>query len=441
MLLEALYDHHEREGVLEQAAYYLADEDRGVREAAAHLLVLSSSEKAAALTASHISDANIAARNLAGDLLVRMESAAVNAVIPYVDSPDKDTRKFAIDLLAQLPATPEALSRIAARLSDSDPNVVCASIDALGALRARTQLDRLLTLFDVAQYAKPNIVNAVARLSGKQESNFFLRALGDEDPVVQLSAAEALAARKDPSVLEALLQKLESVSGLARPVVLHSIVILLESVDYVGHLSVRLKDNLLEMLDDIDPVYVRTAVRGLKHFAGSDDDVLFALIDHAGKADSIDRAIASVMEEYPDRAAAFALKRTSGERIRPLIRMLTAMIDNLSSNGRAELHPRLLDDVAQCVSRNFPELDVDTKTASLNTFGNLTLPSSVHVVNTALGDPEPAVRSYAIDLTANLGAQNFIHQLETLAHDSDQDICEAAEAVLTSFKHNDKEQD
>ncbi|MCL5268230.1 MAG: HEAT repeat domain-containing protein [Bacteroidetes bacterium] len=440
IILEALYDHYNSDMVLEEAAQLLADDDRGVREAASRVLVLASSDKAASLTAPHISNTNIAVRNLAGDSLVRMNVAAVNSLLPYVDSADKDTRKFAIDLLAQLPATLDAINRIAARLSDSDTNVVCASIDALGALHARAYLGRILDMFDSAAYARPNIVNAVAKLTHNGESDFFLKALTDEDPVVQLAAAEALAARKDPAVLDALLQKLDSVSELARPVVLHSIVILLESGDYSGKLSNRLKDYLIEMLDDIDPVYVRTAVRGLRHFI--DEKVLCALIDHAGKADTIDRAIVSVMEERPQVAVPLLLKRTSGQPNKiPLVKILITMIDNLVARGSAEAHSDILEEVANRVSKDFYELDVETKTASMNTYSNLGTHLSMQIMKAALDDPEPSVKNYAIDLTTKLGPQFFLKQLERLTDDSDQEVCDAAAAILRTMKQSYKEQD
>ena len=208
--LEALYDYSEDDRVIEAAAYLLTDPDRGVREAASHVLVLCLNEKAASLTATHIQSMNIAVRNLAGDALVRMQSVAVNALLPYVDSADKDVRKFAIDILAQLPATPESVEKIAAHLRDTDQNVVCASVDALGALHASGHVGELLELYDEAEYARPNVVNAAAKIQGNADLQFFVKALSDQDPIVQLAAADALSTRKDRETMAILLEKLNS---------------------------------------------------------------------------------------------------------------------------------------------------------------------------------------------------------------------------------------
>ncbi|GIV59780.1 MAG: hypothetical protein KatS3mg043_0869 [Rhodothermaceae bacterium] len=89
---------------VEAAATLLADPDAGVRETAAQILLACGTEEAARLTVRHITSDNITVRNRAGELLAQMGEAAVAALVPYVDDEDHDVRKFAIDVLALLPA-------------------------------------------------------------------------------------------------------------------------------------------------------------------------------------------------------------------------------------------------------------------------------------------------------------------------------------------------
>ncbi len=434
-VLGILYDYNEDDRVLKEAARLLADEDRGVREAAARLLVHASNEKAAFLAASYISSTNIAVRNLAGDSLVRMESAAVAALIPYVDSADKDVRKFAIDLLAQLPATPEAVRKIGPHLSDTDPNVVCAAIDALGSLRAKGYLDEILALYDRFDFARPNVVGAATKLGEKGKSDFFLKALSDGDPVVQLAAAEALAARKDDGILEALVNKVTEVSELARPVVLHSVVSHLESTECRGHQQDILKGYLIEMLEDIDPMYVRTAVRGLSHFVNEDRSILSKLVDHAGKTQTVDTAILSVLNQYPEETIPLVLQRAADDsEAASLTKILISMMETLLSANRTSADSQLAERVTSRVCDGFTKMDLDAKIACLTTLINLGLPSSAALVTVALDDPEPSVRSYAIDLTAKLGPGNFLQQLEKLADDFDDEVRDTAAAALSTLK-------
>ncbi len=437
--LEALYDHCCDDRVLEAAAFFLTDTDRGVREAASHILVLCSNDRAASLTAVHISSANIAVRNLAGDTLVRMARSAINAILPYIDSADKDIRKFSVDLIAQLPATPASVGKIADRLTDSDPNVGCAAIDALGAMHAGEHLPRILDLFDEVEYARPNVVNAASKFQEEAKSQFFFKALSDEDPVVQLEAAEALSARKDGGILEVLLSKLANVSELAKPVILHSIVVLLESTSYDGEVPGYLRPGLLAMLDDSDTTYVRAAVRGLGHFV--DDEVLKAIISHAGKSESVDSAILAVLRNYPERAIPLAISHAKGTGDAAVPAMLViSLIQNLQENDLIPPSAEVLDKAATFIARSFARLDVDMKLTALGMCGSFRTSSAVGLIKSGLHDPEPAIKGLALDLAAKIGPQFFIPELQALKGDYDEEVRLAAAALIPS-EANPRNQD
>jgi HEAT repeat protein len=438
---------------IEAAAHLLTDEDRGVREAASRFLVLCSSEKAASLTATHITSANIAVRNLAGDTLVRMGKAAVSALIPYVDSADKDVRKFAIDVLAQLPATEEALERIAAHLTDPDQNIVCASIDAIGDLRAQKYLDRVMGLFEKNEFARPNIVNALAKFPDRVHLPYFESLLSDPDPVIQLSAAEALAAQKSGNVMTVLLRKLSQVSDLAKPVILHSLIVLLESDDFrgdlpSGELSLQiLKDYLIKMLDDTDPVYVRAAVRGLRHFF--DKNVLEILISHLGKSESVDSAIFLILKDHTDEVLSIISKFAEGKpialhgeyNIASIVRMVVSLIREIADVGNIDMYSRKIEDAYSFISQNFADIDVDTKISALVLCDSVRLPKSINLVKAALDDGEFAVKGYAMDLVAKIGPQSFVDELAKLTNDYNEEISAAATAMLEEAKSSYQNRD
>ncbi len=433
MALESLYENCCDDRVLESAAYLLTDPDRGVREAASHVLILCSSEKAASLAAVHISSRNIAVRNLAGDALVRMGESAIPALLPYVDSADKDVRKFAVDLIAQLPATPASVAKIAVHLNDPDQNVVCASIDALGAMHAEQHLPKILRLFDKAEYARPNVVNAAAKFEKGVSFQFFVKALSDEDPVVQLASAEALSSRKDKELLNILLAKMTSVSDLAKPVILHSIVILMESTGYRGEMPAYLKQSLLAMLDDPDPAYMRAAVRGLQNFI--DDNVLTALVSHAGKGESVDASILGVLRDYPEKAIRIALARarSTGEFASTTVLMIS-LIHTLQENDSPRSVGGVLDEAAGFIAGNFSRLDADMKITALSICGSLGTPTAIRLIRSALEDRESAVKSLALDLAARTGPQHFGKELQLLKGDYDEEIRFAATALMTQGK-------
>ncbi len=430
--LEALFDYPCDDRVLEAAAYLLTDPDRGVREAASRLLVLWANDKAASLAAVHITSLNIAVRNLAGDTLVKMSDSAVRALYPYIDSADKDIRKFAIDLLAQLPSDSAVIERIAAHLADPDPNVLTACIDAIGASRAHKYLNKLLLLYDHHEYLRPNIIYAFSKFERKPSLQFLLAALSDDNPVVQLAAAEVLASRKDLDTLKVLLLKLSSVSDLAKPVILHSLVVLLESENYEGEMPKALKHDLMTMLDDVDTSYVRAAVRGLRYF--TDGETLLKLVLHTGREDSIDNAIVSILKDYPQEVLPIILEDAAGDARVAALGKTAVLLLRKWEETEFQLKPEMMQRYILFISRCFPLLDIDTKITVVTISERLAPPWAVQLVRTALSDRDPAVRNYAIDVTPKIGEQYFSEDLRRLTSDVDEEIRLAADAILSPQK-------
>ncbi|RMF56636.1 MAG: HEAT repeat domain-containing protein, partial [Bacteroidetes bacterium] len=182
--LEALRTEASPRTLAQAAAALLADPDPGVRETAAQVLLDLANEEAARLTVPYIASDNITVRNRAGELLAQMGEAAIDALLPYVDDEDYDVRKFAIDVLALLPARRVA-HRIAVHLDDPDANVRIAAVDALGALGACEYAEALRSLYEREPVARASVVAAFGAFGPGYGDDLIVEALSDEDPVVQ----------------------------------------------------------------------------------------------------------------------------------------------------------------------------------------------------------------------------------------------------------------
>lgn len=428
LALEALFDTPCEVQSIMKAASLFADSDRGVREAAARLLVLCSNETAAMVVAPYIESTNISIRNLAGDTLIRMGINAVNPVLKYINSTNKDVRKFAIDILAQLPASSE-VDKIAKHLTDDDKNVICAAIDALGNLQANSYIKDLIELYPRYDFAKPNIVHALSKLGNNVPVNFFLNSLSDEDPIVQLASAEALSFRKDSSILNSLIEKVEKVSPLAKPVLIHSIIKIFESSLTTQNPPASLKEHLIEMLDDPDPLYVRAAIRGLKYLF--DDDVLKSIIRHYGKrSDSIDAAIVEVLKEYSDSVSIIVseVKQGNINPVHAIPLILNLLRDDITwdKNSNSEI----FGEICLIIEKNYLDLETETRVAAIEFCSRTLSEDCSRIIRLALKDSEHIVRSFAIDLVRELDPRKFLEELKELREDYDEDIREAANEIV-----------
>ncbi|WP_243663255.1 HEAT repeat domain-containing protein [Rhodothermus marinus] len=169
-----------------------------------------------------------------------------------MDIDDADARKFAIDVLAQLPAY-DAVDRIAARLDDPDTNVRLAAIDALASLGATEYAPVLRERYRFYPAERPHILAALGTFRDARGLQLVEAALNDPDPVVQYAAAEALARYPIPEVLHLLLRQVEQATPEARPLVLYDLIEAYESATGpVPPLPEWLRPYLLEMLQEPD---------------------------------------------------------------------------------------------------------------------------------------------------------------------------------------------
>ena len=373
------------------AARLLADSDPGVRETAARLLVEIRTEEAARLTVPHIASDDITIRNLAGEVLTRMGEAAVRVVAEYVDHDHYDVRKFAIDVLALLPSHDMA-DRIARRLEDPDPNVRIAAVDALGALGASEYAEALCTLYEREPLMRPSVVAAFGAFGPGVHLDFLEAALSDEDPVVQFAAAEALAAWDAPEVFPALLRKVDEIDPMARPVLLKSMVSLwVRNPELTADLPDRLKDYLLEMLDDPDPEYACAAARGLHPFL--DEESVDTLLAHTGTDDALDLEIFRALTHFP---ASFMgiVRAIEGGRLR-IVPGVQIVLGLLSEQALAhDQWPQ----AGRFLQRHFHALDLETKLAALGICRHLLDPALAPVLQAGATDEDPSVASFARDV-------------------------------------------
>lgn len=379
------------------ATLLLQDEDAGVREHAARFLIACRSEAAAACVAPLIGSDDIRVRNLAGEVLVGIGEPAVAVLEPYIENLDRDLRKFVLDLLAELPAF-QLVDRIAGHLNDEEPNVVIAAIEALGALKAEQYTDRLVDLFDRVPITRPAVINALSAFRNEASCRLLQKALLEPDPVIQLTAAEGLAYRNDPEIFDVLVRLVQQVDAMARPIVMRSIVHLVESHNRTPEdLSDFLRCYLIEMLDDTDESFRIAGIRGLKMML--DETSIVVLLRHAGYNERIDFEIFNAVSD-DKRCLHILLRMARMRQISPPVGV-GFTLGLLSKGFPTDLE---ISDASGYIIGSFDNLDTETKLAAINAglrLGGLLMESVLHV---GLDDPDPMVASFAADAASRIEA-------------------------------------
>ncbi len=373
------------------AAEALADADAGIREQASYLLVEQPTLEDAEHVAPHIASEDITTRNLAGEVLVQMGTVAVEALAPYLADDDHDTRKFAIDVLAQLPDAARPLApEIAKALDDPDANVRLAAIAALGELGAAEYSDELRARYDEHPLARPDVVHAMGAFGPQADLELLEDALGDENPVVQLAATEALSTLHAPEILDLLLRKVDDVDPMARPVVLNGIVERCQTQQAPPELPARLKVYFLDMLSDPSPEYRCAAAQGLRFF--SDEGTFEAMLAHAGHDDDLDMELFKTLTTHPEPFLPVYRTTETGQMDGG-----TAATFTVGLLAQGAVQEPYMARAGTFLQRHFEALSADDKMTAIGLCQQLDRPELQGVLLAAQSDPDPSISSFAAD--------------------------------------------
>jgi hypothetical protein len=217
------------------------------------------------------------------------------------------------------------------------------------------------------------------------------RGLKDEHPVVQLASAEALASQDDPAVIALLLDQMEAVDPMARPIIVHSIVELCTAYpQYRSDLPDALTGHLLDMLGDADSTYRCAAARGLRWFAG---DALYAdMLAYAGQDEKLDMALFATLLTHDTPFEPLRRAAASGHLSPPVAAPFAVGLmaqDALSTED--------YERIGIFLQRHFDALGVDDKLTTISLCKQIGHPALQGIIRVARQDADPQVHALAAD--------------------------------------------
>jgi HEAT repeat protein len=240
----------------------LEDPDKGIRESAAQAIILRKSPDAAVFLCEYLASPQISSRNLASELLTSLGELAVPALTDKVFDPDRDVRKFAVDILGTIKDC-SVFDVICKALDDESANVVCSAAEALGSIGDQRAANSLIEAYDRSSDARPQIIEALGRIGDRRALPLLVRALDADDPVLVFTAVEAmgnLKAREAEPYLRKLLKKDD---GAFQEAVVNALI-------KVARASDR------KIMDDLPTAQLQTCLIGAVR-SGDHDTKLFAL--------------------------------------------------------------------------------------------------------------------------------------------------------------------
>jgi HEAT repeat protein len=339
---------------------------------------------------------NAGARNSAIEALVQIGGPAVDALLPLLNTPDPDVRKFIVDILGDIRDHRSVVALID-RLEDPDENIRVAAAEALGKIRDTRAVDALIACLN--RYDQSWLDYASAEALGE---------IGDVRALSPLLAALGRSSLREP-VLEALgkignadtLQPL--ITSLADPLRI------VREVSIVALAAIYSKSSPPDRKKIIETVRRGMSDRAIDFLeeilitsAGKLQKAVIALLGWTGRQRSIEKLLSLLKEEELEEPMAQSLK----------------LIDK---NKAGFLIPYLESDNA-----------LVRRTVTL-VLGDIGMPEAEDPMIALLTDENGHVRETAAESLGKIKSKKAIPRLLDLLEDEYEDVQESAIRALASI--------
>ena len=360
LAVESLFNENLTDTLVEDICTMLEDNDKGVRNTVDLMLSVNPSPQIPEHLVKYVSSPNISTRNLAGEILLKIGNHSVGTMLNHIYLGSDDDKKFLVDILGLIgdpKAAPEILELL--RINKND-NVIMACIEALGNLRYEDALDFMILFYDKNELYKPTIIESLGKIGTSKALDFILLKYHGEDNLTKFSMIESLGLIGNQDSFYFLISELNNTDGpLVWPIV-ESIYLLKTKYNLDVPFDEKMKNLILQTIEEADSKYRRTAVKLVVAFEGI--DITQACMNVFGEDYETDEIIKHRMSENPKRffEILIALLKNGCKNIKSLLEFSLKLIqeDEFKYNDYlTELQIRnLIDSLINCLNNPYEEV-------------------------------------------------------------------------------------
>ena len=435
---EDLADSSDR-NVLAALSIALQDENKGVEDAVSRSFLSIGGVDAARAIVYHIEDENIASRNLAAKLLVKLGEHSVHALVPYLRSDNKDVRKLAVDILGEIKSR-EPIYYLLPLLQDRDPNVLVAALEALGNIGSDTAIKPILDAYVHYPFAHIVAIEALGKIGGDSVRNFLEEkfkeafAVGNVDGVYLFALLDAIGIVGNEKTLDVLLTHYEPIKEHLRDVLLHEMVHIIERCNLEFHFEDSLRNDFLHALRSDNQHIQLSAAKGLVQF--KDRDVTRALLLALGVSEEMDFVVIAQMSARP-QAFQITVECLEGGVSRGQIQMImllgklaTEFIHSFNGLNSYPVDDAELKRTLVVTKEAWQEASQEDHEIIADTLFRLDGDSAAEFLNNALLEMDPWSRVHIIDQLGSMPTRRVLECIARFVHDENEMVQEAAIAAL-----------
>ena len=436
----------------------LDDEKIAVREAAEEALVGIGGREVVGALIPCLSSTSTTKLNYSVEILSRIGQAAIDLILPLLESRDHDIRKFGCDILGNLKYS-DGVYDLIELLNDPHVNVAIAAGEALGKIG---NIEAVPYLIRVLQYPdtwmKCIAAEALGKIGDTRAVDPFIEMSAYEDPIVLYTVIKAMGNLEDERVLPYILSILQANSMFApsaAQAIQHLATLRGKSV-YEQVKAAGVSEHFVGLLISENPEVLRSAIRLVGHLQLKDAvHPLGRLLDHTNEdiVEEVTSALvrigtlgleeihsvfeqifpslqpdAPVQETEPPPSAKIPIIRVLGEiGSRDSIALLIKALDpKIADEIRVE-STAALGKILSGVSDTFGNTDMLKMSDEI-------VASAVTRLMDGLSDPCDALRISSAEALGDIGIKEAYVPLVKLLQDSSVDVREAASIALAKIQ-------
>ncbi|MDF1611277.1 HEAT repeat domain-containing protein [Stygiobacter electus] len=408
----------------------LSDNDKGVRNAASMFIINSQDSKLSKYVVPFIASNDISVRNLAGEVLLKLGSNAVDAMIEFDHQNDDDTLKFIVDILGLIGDQRASLFVMGILSASENDNVILACIEALGNLRYENSVEVLMLFYDRNELYKPTIVEALGKIGSTEALGFLTSKFSQEDELTQYSILESLGFLGNIETFFFLLEQVNNVSG---PLVIPLITSLAKLKDRFSldiPFDNKMKSLLVYTINEGTLENKKVAFDLIESF--DDKDILVASLSLYGEDPELDELIKSKLFrniEYVYKEIAKVISNNP-KNLRYLLNLLIQSITYIVEY-QISLNITMVEirSITQAVSGLLENPDEEIRKSSMEILFYLDSETALLFTDTMLADENVWNRLRLVELLENVQNDKVIEVLEKLTKDEDEMVRDRAQFI------------
>ncbi len=426
----------------------LSDDSNGVRDAATRSLISIGGPTVARGIAFHLADQDIVLRNLAAKILAKLGDSAITALFPFLRDPDKDVRKFAVDILGLI-GTDQSRPQLLPLLKDEDENVRVATVEALGCIGSGEATLPLCEMFTSDKSPRIYLADAMRKIGDTRSGRVLLEAFldlvdtPDPDSLVLYAITEALGVVGGRDAYNELLAHIPDVHGQMRSIGLHALIQIAERNRITLEFNASLREDLLQAFLENDVTIKMNIAKGLIQFG--DREVTKAFVQALGKSDELDFYLFLELANRPETfgVCVEVLENPDVKFEKEIILLLGKLasdyVRQFVLHAEYPVSRELLDRLFDAIAKQWTSVDQETREMIVEAIFRIDSDHAVSFLNRVTSNADPWVHIQIIDQLISIPSRNALEFVVQSLENKDEQIREAAMMAMSAASNQVQE--